>query len=93
MQHSSHQQVATHHLSQHERQQTHTKLANQLGALQMRPGLGMAGAKRARAKQRKWRVLVSIALLLPALAAIIGKCHWQLEAILAEKSPLGEAPN
>lgn len=32
-----------------------------------------AGSKRSRAKQRKWRVLVSIALLLPALAAIIGK--------------------
>jgi len=30
--------------------------------------------ERARAKQRKWRVLVAIALLLPALAAVIGEC-------------------
>ena len=30
-------------------------------------------SQRAKAKQRKWRVLISIGLLLPALAAIIGE--------------------
>lgn len=39
-------------------------------ARDMAPGSG----GRARAKQRKWRVLLAIGLLLPALAAIIGKC-------------------
>lgn len=47
----------------------------QMGARMRAPSVGA----RTRSKQRKWRVLLSIGLLLPALAALIGKQRLKLK--------------
>lgn len=51
----------------------HENLARLKTAARLSGCIGPSASSRARAKQRKWRVLVSIGLLLPALAAIIGE--------------------